>query len=100
MKRSKGAIFEYLPPGAWFLDPELSSPTICPLALHDGCNACSSNLANRSRVESGSGLDLKQGDLATLVRGSRARVNLTLKELERAGVLAVERQLLVLDEVG
>lgn len=43
-------------------------------------------------------LDIKQDALATLVRGSRARVNLHLKAMERAGVLAVERRILVMDE--
>jgi CRP-like cAMP-binding protein len=42
-------------------------------------------------------LDLKQDALAALVRASRARVNLQLKELERSGIVEVERRMLVLD---
>lgn len=42
------------------------------------------------------GLDLRQDALAVLVRASRARVNLHLKEMERSGALLVERQIVVL----
>jgi CRP-like cAMP-binding protein len=41
-------------------------------------------------------LDLKQDELAELVRASRARVNLHLKAMERSGILAVERHLVVM----
>lgn len=42
-------------------------------------------------------LDLKQDELAALVRASRARVNLHLKAMERSGIVAVERRLVVTD---
>lgn len=42
-------------------------------------------------------LELKQDALAVLVRASRARVNLHLKAMERAGVVLVERQIVVRD---
>jgi CRP-like cAMP-binding protein len=42
-------------------------------------------------------LDLKQDELAELVRASRARVNLHLKAMERSGIVAVERRLVVTD---
>lgn len=45
-------------------------------------------------------IDLKQDALAALVRASRARVNLHLKNMERCGILAVERRIRVLDMVS